>query len=112
MMASNSTPFDVIIVGGGPAGATAALYARRYGLTTLLLDKARFPRDKICGDALGGKAVQILRDLELLEQVCQLLGASVKGILFGSPKHVEAHIDLSSSSRQERRLTPGGMLAS
>ena len=52
-MTSSSTDssYDLIIVGGGPAGAVAALYARRSGLSVLLLDKARFPRDKVCGDA-------------------------------------------------------------
>ena len=56
--------YDVIIVGGGPAGATAALYAHREGLKSLLVDKAIFPRDKICGDALSGKTVRIMRELE------------------------------------------------
>ena len=59
--------YDVIIVGGGPAGATAALYASREGLKSLLVDKAIFPRDKICGDALSGKTVRIMRELELID---------------------------------------------
>lgn len=101
-MTGNATAtYDVIIVGAGPAGATAALYARRHGLKTLLLDKACFPRDKICGDALSGKAVGILRDLDLLDEVRQLPGASIRTIVFGSPKHIEAHIDLNRSSRTE-----------
>ena len=45
--------FDAVIVGGGPAGATAALYAERLGLKVLIVDKKRFPRDKICGDGIG-----------------------------------------------------------
>ena len=77
--------YDLIIVGGGPAGATAALYAQRQGLTTLLLDKARFPRDKICGDALSGKTVAILHELDLLEEVANLPGAAISRIVFGSP---------------------------
>ena len=50
--------YDVIIVGGGPAGATAALYAHREGLKSLLVDKAIFPRDKICGDALSVRLLE------------------------------------------------------
>ena len=46
MYPSSSKIFDLIVVGGGPAGATAALYAARSGLKTLLLDKSSFPRDK------------------------------------------------------------------
>ena len=55
--------YDVIIVGAGPAGSTAALYAHRLGLNCILLDKAVFPRDKICGDALSGKSVRLMREL-------------------------------------------------
>ena len=57
-MTSNKR-YDLIIVGGGPAGATAALYANRLGLSAVILDKSIWPRDKICGDALSGKAVDI-----------------------------------------------------
>ena len=61
--------YDVAIVGGGPAGATAAAYLAREGVRTLLLDKATFPRDKACGDAVCTKSVRILRELGLLEAV-------------------------------------------
>jgi 2-polyprenyl-6-methoxyphenol hydroxylase-like FAD-dependent oxidoreductase len=77
--------YDLIIVGGGPAGATAALYAQRQGLTTLLVDKECFPRDKICGDALSGKTVAILHELGLFEEVGALPGAAISRIVFGSP---------------------------
>ena len=87
--------YDLIIVGAGPAGATAALYAQRHGLKTLLLDKARFPRDKICGDALSGKVVSVLHDLELLNRVAQLPGAAIHEVVFGSPGHVNARVPLN-----------------
>jgi len=67
--------YDLVIVGGGPAGATAALYANRLGLSTLIVDKSIWPRDKICGDALSGKVVDILKDLDLISEVKTLKGA-------------------------------------
>lgn len=45
--------YDVIIVGGGPAGSSCALSLAHTGLKILLIDRFRFPRDKICGDALS-----------------------------------------------------------
>lgn len=86
--------YDLVIVGGGPSGATAALYAQRAGLKTCLVDKATFPRDKICGDALSGKVVSILHELNLLEKIAQLPGAAIHEVVFGSPDHVQARVDL------------------
>jgi len=51
---------DVIVVGGGPAGSATAYYCAQAGLSVLLLEKATFPRDKICGDGLTPRAVREL----------------------------------------------------
>jgi geranylgeranyl reductase family protein len=56
--------YDVAIVGAGPAGTACALALRGSGLRVVLLDKATFPRDKICGDAVPGHALKALRQLD------------------------------------------------
>lgn len=54
---------DILIIGAGPAGATAALFLAKKNIPCVIADKAKFPRDKICGDALSGKTVEVLRKL-------------------------------------------------
>lgn len=55
--------FDVLVVGSGPAGSIAATVLARGGSRVALVDKARFPRDKACGDLVGPRGVQLLADL-------------------------------------------------
>lgn len=50
--------FDVLVLGAGPAGASAAAVAARNGLRVALIDKARFPRNKLCGGGLTGRALR------------------------------------------------------
>jgi geranylgeranyl reductase family protein len=51
---------DVIVVGAGPAGSSTAAYLAMAGLDVLLLEKATFPREKVCGDGLTPRAVREL----------------------------------------------------
>ena len=51
-MTPDKDNFDLVVVGGGPAGAAAAFTAARAGLTVALVDKAAFPREKLCGGGL------------------------------------------------------------
>ena len=55
---------DICILGAGPGGATAALHLANAGQPCLLLDRAAFPRDKICGDALSGKVLMELKRID------------------------------------------------
>lgn len=60
---------DVLVVGAGPTGSTAALHAAEAGFETLLIDTATFPRDKTCGDGLTPRAIRQLERLDLGEKV-------------------------------------------
>lgn len=54
----------VCIIGAGPGGAAAALQLNRLGVPCVIVDKAVFPRDKVCGDGLSGKVMTILNRID------------------------------------------------
>jgi 2-polyprenyl-6-methoxyphenol hydroxylase-like FAD-dependent oxidoreductase len=68
---------DVVVVGAGPAGAMTALLLARRGIPVTLLDRARFPRPKPCGDCLSAAATGLLRRLGLLDRVLDAGAASI-----------------------------------
>lgn len=57
------SPYDLIVIGAGPAGCAAAITAARLGRSVLVIDKATFPREKICGDGLTSLALHELERL-------------------------------------------------
>jgi geranylgeranyl reductase family protein len=66
----------VCIIGAGPGGATAALQLAQLGIECIVVDKAVFPRDKVCGDGLSGKV------LTLLERIDKGIGQRLQEALF------------------------------
>ncbi|MDP6865588.1 MAG: FAD-dependent monooxygenase, partial [Candidatus Poseidoniaceae archaeon] len=77
--------FDAIVVGGGPGGCSAAGYLSMAGKKVLLIEKGVWPRDKICGDAVGGKSLSHVKALGVKETLESTPHFRVNGILFSSP---------------------------
>lgn len=64
--------YDVVIIGAGPGGSSAATFLARNGASVLLVDRAIFPREKICGDGLTPRGVAVIERLGVLDQVSQI----------------------------------------
>ena len=83
-MAGTSTR-DAIVVGGGPAGSAAAVMLKQRGHDVLLLDEARFPRDKVCGEGISPEAWRLLAVLEVDGAVRALDPHPLRGMALTSP---------------------------
>ncbi len=70
--------WDVIVIGAGPAGATAARELARRGVATLLVERQSFPRAKVCGGCLNGRGLSIIETLGLKEVLSQASAAPVQ----------------------------------
>lgn len=76
---------EVIVVGAGPGGATAAMSLAQKGHDVLLLDRHTFPRDKTCGDGIPGGAIDILARLGMREKITQAGFYPARSMLLVSP---------------------------
>ena len=65
-------PRHVVVIGAGPAGATAAIALARRGVATTLVERARFPRDKVCGECVSALGLDTLARLGAVEAVAAL----------------------------------------
>ncbi|HWB63973.1 MAG TPA: geranylgeranyl reductase family protein [Chitinophagales bacterium] len=106
-----TTETDILIVGAGPAGAAAALFLSKSGISSTVVDKAVFPRDKICGDALSGKVVEVLKKLD--ENLVDELSADKHfigswGVTFVAPNGKALRVPFSSKGKMEK---PPGFLS-
>jgi flavin-dependent dehydrogenase len=76
---------EVIVVGGGPAGASTAHALAKEGVDVLVVDRAKFPRDKICAEYLSPQASRILSDMNVLDEIERSHPAHLAGMRIRAP---------------------------
>jgi len=99
---------DVIIVGAGPCGSATATALVQKGYDVLLLDRQKFPRDKVCGDNITGEAVELLFKLGMEEKIRDADFYPIHSFLLSSPKGyiIEAEIEDSGRSVASSYVVP------
>jgi geranylgeranyl reductase family protein len=91
------TDAEVIVVGGGPAGASTACALARDGIDVLVLDRARFPRDKVCAEYLSPEASRILSDMGVLDEIERSNPAHLAGMRMRAPNGLVADGEFAAS---------------
>ena len=84
--------YDVLVVGGGPAGASTAFQLARRGVRVGIVERSRFPRPKPCAECLSPQASEILDEMGVLPALSPQ-GAWLKGMIVRAPNGVEARGD-------------------
>jgi geranylgeranyl reductase family protein len=84
-----SPHFDVIIVGGGPAGCACGAILARAGVNVAICEKAKFPRDKICGDCINPASWDLLKMIGVASELQALNPCRIDGIRIASAKGAE-----------------------
>ena len=102
---------DVCIIGAGPGGAATALKLSYLGIPNVLVDKARFPRDKVCCDAISGKVSTMFNRLDpaIMQRFEALSGQQIDvwGIKFVAPNGKQIDVPFKVNYDKERDPVPG-----
>src|SRR5215475_12993144 len=93
--------FDVAIIGGGPAGSSCAAFGALAGLRTVVLDREKFPREKVCGDCLNPSCWPVLERLKLGQRVRDLPHSILNSVAFIAIDGHQVILDLPSVADRE-----------
>lgn len=97
--------YDVIVIGAGPAGSATALFLNRLGFRTVILEQAKFPRDKLCGEFISPAADPILQELGVLDSIEALSPCRLAGVAISAYEDKELCIDYPPLPGSARRMT-------
>src|SRR5205085_8204381 len=89
------------IVGGGPAGSTCAAFCAKAGLRTLVIEREKFPREKVCGDCINPACWPVLEQLEVAQQIRSSAHGQLDAVEFISIGGEKLHVDLPRGDRSE-----------
>ncbi len=90
--------YDIIIIGAGPAGTSAALFLEKQGYQIALLDQARFPRDKVCGEFISPAADNILSELDVLDAIEAENPIRLRGVALSAYERSWVQVDYPTST--------------
>ena len=97
----------VCIIGAGPAGCSSALQLNQLGIDCIVIDKAIFPRDKICGDGLSGKVITCLNriDPEIVKrlEIIDIIKLNSWGVTFVAPNRKNLEVGYRNSTTQKSK---------
>ena len=113
MSASPATRYDAIVVGGGPAGATAGLLLARSGWRVAIVEKASFPRRKVCGEFISATTWPLLDALGVGEELRGQAGPTVRRVgVFAGASKVTAPMPVQGNADKGGRAVEGGRAVS
>lgn len=99
----NSTKTDILIIGGGPAGSTTALYLSRLGYEITLVEKKKFPREVLCGEFLSFEVTNILKELNIFDEFVSLKPTRLKAFRALSDSELELYSKLNFDAYAMKR---------
>src|SRR5256886_10566173 len=93
--------FDVAIIGAGPAGSTCAAFCAAAGLRTIVIEREKFPREKVCGDCLNPACWPVLRRLDIADDARALPHGTLDAVEFIAIGGAKIHVDLPRDENAE-----------
>ena len=94
---------DILIIGGGPAGSTTALYLAQLGFNITIIEKKVFPRETLCGEFLSKEVTDILKELNLFDDFISLNPNKLKSFRAVDESGIELVSDLNFDANTMKR---------